>query len=216
MSLREHHIFYKGPASPSIPVQHLKRSRLPGPLDFESDTMSSTNYRLMHNTFATLQSPQVRGLLQRHQMQVRDELYRCFAERQRAVHRLQVEEQQDFAALVQMRRERRRLARDLRWWAKRIEDNEAQLRTRKRNPRRNENRLAVNSMEIGPQVEVEVTDAEGDNEAHERGAEQLPSIVAPVTTTRSSSNSNIDPPATSRINFKPALPPINEGASISF
>ena len=208
MYLREHRIYYRGPPAPSIPVQQLKRSRQPGALDYEADDMSSVSYRLMHNTFTTLQSPQVRGLLQRHRMQVHNELYRGFVEQQRAVHRLQFESQQDYEALVEMRRERRRIARDLRWWAKRIEDNEAQLRQRKRKGRPLENRLAVQVLEFGKQDGDEDGGADEDPKGE---SVQLPSIDPPPSTARNSSSSNGNPPFASRTNFTPALPPISEG-----
>ena len=208
MALREHHIYYRRPAAPSIPVQQLKRSRQPGALDYEADDMSSVSYRLMHNTFTTLQSPQVRGLLQRHQMRVHDELYRGFVEQQRAVHRLQFERQKDYNALVEMKRERRRIARDLRWWAKRIEENETQLRHSKRKGRQIENRLAVQVIEYGQQEDREGDDVAGD--VREGETELLPPIDPPPSKAGSSSL-NCNPPLNSRTNFTPALPPINEG-----
>jgi hypothetical protein len=214
MSLREHHTFYRGPAAPSIPVQYLKRSRQPGALDYEADDMSSVSYRLMHNTFMTLQSPQVRGLLQRHQIRVRDELQQGFVEKQRAIHRLQFERQQDFAALVEMRRERRRIARDLRWWEKRIKENEAQLRHRKPKGRQIENRLAVQLIEFGQRETGEGENKEA--EVREEESELLPAINPLPSQARNSSSSNFIPSPTPRTNFTPALPPIKEGKTERF
>lgn len=142
-------------------------------------------------------------------MLVQEELYRCFVEKQRAVQRLRIESQQDYAALVEMRRERRRIARDLRWWAKRIEDNEEQLRRRKRRARRVENRLAIQLIDTGPKEEAE--ESRGTTTRDEESEPVTPIDPLP-SAARSNSSSTVDPPVTSRTSYTPALPPISEGA----